>query len=175
METMSNKTELAILRDQHLAKLRAQTGLPERITLDFACAVHDRDFRVTFARFSRTDVFRCESIDKNGARQATAPARVQAIFTRSEPVHLAVDEVDFESFYCAGCAAKTGWTRCDRCMAFVCGAHSAGGRFTCRESCGARFTTVPLKTLSARGGSNAGGQKAIGQTARGLLTARRDR
>jgi hypothetical protein len=74
MEEMSHKSELALLREQQLAKLREATGSPERFTADFACARHDRAFRVTFARFSPAQRFRCESVDQAEPHQAMTMA-----------------------------------------------------------------------------------------------------
>ncbi len=62
---MSQKSELTIIREQQLARLREATGTPERFVLDFACARHDRAFRVTFARFAPAQRFPCESVDKS--------------------------------------------------------------------------------------------------------------
>jgi hypothetical protein len=63
MEEMSHRSELSIIREEQLARLRETTGTPERFVADFACARHDRGFRVTFARFSPVQRFRCESVD----------------------------------------------------------------------------------------------------------------
>jgi hypothetical protein len=44
MEEMSHKSELSIIREQQLARLRETTSTPERFVADFACALHDRAF-----------------------------------------------------------------------------------------------------------------------------------
>ena len=81
---MSHKSELAIIREQQLAGLREATGTPERFVLDFACARHDRAFRVTFARFSPAQRFRCESIVKSESGQATTIERLQGLLRPAE-------------------------------------------------------------------------------------------
>jgi hypothetical protein len=84
MEEMNHKSELAIIREQQLARLRESTGTPERFVVDFACARHDRAFRATFARFSPAQRFRRESRrqvrigsgdDDRAAARAFAPGR----------------------------------------------------------------------------------------------------
>lgn len=172
---MNPKSELAILRDQQLAKLREQTDRPERFTLNFACAEHDRTFRMTFARFSMTQRFRCESVDKSETRKATALEHLQALFRRGESVRVRSDDVDFASITCAWCAAHAQWTLCGRCKAFVCGARSADGRFKCRDSCGAQFETAPLEVLDGAGNSGTGSQLAIGGASQRLLTGRKSK
>jgi hypothetical protein len=171
---MNHKSELAILRNQQLAKLREQTGSPERFTLDFACAAHDRAFRVTFARLSTAERFRCESVDKSDPGKATALKRLHGLFRQAESKQFRADEVNLGSVACAWCAGPRRWTLCSQCKAFVCGARSTGEWFTCRDSCGARFMTGPLETLEAapQSGSTSN-QRAIGRTGQSLLTGRK--
>ncbi|WGJ13868.1 hypothetical protein QEV83_14485 [Methylocapsa sp. D3K7] len=152
---MSHKSELALLREQQLAKLREATGAPERFVVDFACALHDRAFRVTFARFSSAQRFRCESVDKTESHQATTMARLQGLLRPADALRVRTEEVDFSTVPCAWCADDSGWTLCDRCKMLVCGARSSGSSFTCRVSCGARFQTARLDALdAARPGSS---------------------
>jgi len=154
MEKMSHKSELAIIREQQLARLREATGTPERFVADFACARHDRTFRVTFARFSPAQRFRCESVDKIESHQATI-ARLQGLLRPAEALRVRTEEVDFSALSCAWCAASSGWTLCAQCKTLVCGARSSGHSFTCRDSCGAHFQTAPLDALdAARSGSS---------------------
>jgi hypothetical protein len=156
METMNHKSELAIIREQQLAKLREATGTPERFVVDFACARHDRAFRVTFARFSPAERFRCESVDKSESGQATTMARFQGLLRPAEALRVRSEDVDFSTVSCAWCAAASGWTLCAKCKTMVCGARSTGSYFTCRNSCGAKFQTAPLEALDAvRSGSSA--------------------
>jgi hypothetical protein len=131
---------------------------------DFACALHDRGFRVTFARFSSAQRFRCESVDKSESGQATTIARLQGLLRPAEALRVRTEEVDFSSVPCAWCAAASGWTLCPNCKTLVCGARSSGRSFTCRDSCGAQFQTAPLESLDAarQGGSSA--RLAIGQS-----------
>ena len=153
---MSHKTELAIKREQQLAKLREATSTPERFVMDCACARHDRGFRVTFARFSAAQRFRCESVDKTESHQATTMARLQRLLRPAEALRVRSEEVDFSTVSCAWCAASSGWTLCGKCKTMVCGARSIGRAFTCRDSCGAQFRTAPLDALdAARPGSSA--------------------
>jgi hypothetical protein len=155
MEKMSHKTELALLRNQQLAKLREATGSAERFTADFACAKHDRGFRVTFARFSPSQRFRCESVDKDEPHHATTMARLQGFLRPAEALRVRTEEVDFSAVSCAWCAAASGWTLCAKCKTLICGASSSGHSFTCRDSCGAHFHTAPLEALdAARPGSS---------------------
>lgn len=168
---MTHKSELALLREQQLARLREATGTPERFTAEFACAKHDRAFRVTFARTSPAQRFRCESIDKNEASQPTAAERLQRLLRPAEALRVRTEEVDLSTLSCAWCAAASGWTLCNRCKTLICGARSSGRSFTCRESCGAQFETVPLDALdAARPGSSA--RLAIGHS-RTLLPGQR--
>ncbi len=160
---MSHKSELALLREQKLAKLREATGSPERFMADFACAKHDRAFRVTFAGFSAAQRFRCENVDKAESHQATTMARLQGLLRPAEALRVRTEEVDFAAVPCAWCAASSGWTLCAQCKTLVCGARSSGHSFTCRDSCGAHFQTAPLDTLdAARAGSSA--RLAIGRS-----------
>jgi hypothetical protein len=175
METVSHKSELEVLRDQQLARLREDTNRPERFTLDFACARHDRDFRVTFTRLPPASVFRCERVDKGDTKWTSVIGRLQGIFAMSEPMRLRSDEVDFSSVSCAWCGINSGWTRCGRCNVFVCDARSVQGTFSCRASCGARFETEPLKGLDAVRDAATGGQPAIGRTAQGRLAGSKRR
>jgi hypothetical protein len=149
MEEMSHKSELVISREQQLARLREATGTPERYVLDFACARHDRAFRVTFARFSPAQRFRCESVDKDEPHQATAIAWLQGLLRPAEALRVRTEEMDFSSVPCAWCAAASGWTLCPNCKTLICGARSSGRSFTCRDSCGAQFQTAPLEALDA--------------------------
>jgi hypothetical protein len=156
MEEMSHKSELAIKREQQLARLREATDTPERFAVDFACALHDRAFRVTFARFSPSQRFRCESVDKDEPRQATTMARLQGLLRPADALRVRSEEVDFSTVSCTWCAAASGWTLCARCKTMICGARSTGSYFTCRDSCGAKFQTAPLEALdAARSGSSA--------------------
>ncbi len=161
---MNHKSELAIIREQQLAGLREATGTPERFVLDFACARHDRAFRVTFARFSPAQRFRCESVDKAETHQPTTMARLQGLLRPAEALRVRTEDVDLSTVSCAWCAAASGWTLCAKCKTLICGARSSGRLFTCRDSCGAQFQTAPLETLDAawQGGSSA--QLAIGQS-----------
>ena len=122
---MSHKSELAIQREQQLARLREATGTPERFVVDFACARHDRAFRVTFARFSAAQRFRCESVDKTESHQTTME-RLQGLLRPAEALRVRTEEVDFSTVSCAWCAAASGWTLCARCKTLVCGARSSG-------------------------------------------------
>jgi hypothetical protein len=163
MEEMSHKSELVISREQQLARLRETTGTPERFVLDFACARHDRAFRVTFARFSAAQRFRCESVDKSESGQATTIERLQGLLRPAEALRVRTEDVDLSSVSCAWCAAASGWTLCAKCKTLICGARSSGRSFTCRDSCGAHFQTAPLDALdAARSGSSA--QLAIGHS-----------
>ena len=110
MEEMSHKSELAILRQQQLAKVREATGTPERFVADFACALHDRAFRVTFARFSSAQRFRCESVDKTESHQATTLARLQGFLRPADALRVRTEEVDFSTFPAPG----AGTTRAGR-------------------------------------------------------------
>ena len=94
---MSHKSELAIIREQQLARLREATGTPERFVLDFACARHDRAFRVTFARFSPAQRFRCESVDKSESGQATTIARLQGLLRPAEALRVRTEDVDLST------------------------------------------------------------------------------
>ena len=153
---MNHKTELAIKREQQLAKLREATGTPERFVMDCACARHDRAFRVTFARFSAAQRFRCESVDKTESLQATTMARLQRLLRPAEALRVRSEEVDFSTVSCAWCAAASGWTLCGKCKTMICDARSTGRSFTCRDSCAAQFQTAPLDALdAARPGSSA--------------------
>jgi hypothetical protein len=155
MEEMSHKSELAILRQQQLAKVREATGTPERFVADFACALHDRAFRVTFARFSSAQRFRCESVDKTESHQATTLARLQGFLRPADALRVRTEEVDFSTVPCAWCADDTRWTLCDRCKMLVCGARSSGHSFSCRDSCAAQFQTARHDALdAARAGSS---------------------
>jgi hypothetical protein len=164
MEKMSHKSELTIIREQQLARLRESTGTPERFVMDFACARHDRAFRATFARFSAAQRFRCESVDKSESGQATTIERLQGLLRPAEALRVRTEEVDLSSVPCAWCAAASGWTLCPNCKTMICGARSSGRLFTCRDSCGAKFQTAPLETLDAalQGGSSA--RLAIGHS-----------
>jgi hypothetical protein len=164
MEEMSHKSELTIIREQQLARLREATGTPERFVLDFACARHDRAFRATFARFSPAQRFRCESVDKSESGQATTIERLQGLLRPADALRVRTEEVDLSSVSCAWCAAASGWTLCAKCKTLICGARSSGRLFTCRDSCGAKFQTAPLETLDAawQGGSSA--RLAIGHS-----------
>jgi hypothetical protein len=148
MEEMNHKSELAIKREQQLARLREATGTPERFVLDFACAKHDRAFRVTFARFSTAQRFRCESIDKSASHQSTIE-RLQGLLRPAEALRVRTEEVDVSTVSCAWCAADSGWTLCARCKTMVCRARSSGHSFTCRDSCGAKSWTEPLEAIDA--------------------------
>lgn len=154
---MSHKSELAIIREQQLARLRETTGTPERFVADFACARHDRSFRVTFARFSPTQRFRCESVDKAESNQATTIERLQGLLRPAEVLRVRAEEVDFSTVTCAWCASASGWTLCANCKAMVCGARSSGRSFACRDSCGTQSQTAPLEALDAarQGGTSA--------------------
>lgn len=153
---MSHKSELAIKREQQLAMLREATGIPERFVLDFACARHDRAFRVTFARFSTAQRFRCESVDKSEPHQSRTMARLQGLLRPAEALRVRAEEVDFSTVSCAWCAASSGWTLCGKCKTMVCDARSTGRSFICRDSCGAKFQTAPLQAINAaRSGSSA--------------------
>ncbi len=157
---MSHKSELAIIREQQLAGLREATGTPERFVLDFACARHDRAFRVTFARFSPAQRFRCESIVKSESGQATTIERLQGLLRPAEALRVRTEDVDLSSVSCASCAAASGWTLCAKCKTLICGARSSGRSW---DSCGAHFQTAPLDALdAARSGSSA--QLAIGHS-----------
>src|ERR1019366_6494814 len=112
MEEMSHKSERALLRNQQLAKLREATGTPERFAVDFACARHDRAFRVTFARFSAAQRFRCESGDKSESHQSTTMARLQGLLRPAEALRVRSEDVDFSTMSCAWCMAASGWTLC---------------------------------------------------------------
>jgi hypothetical protein len=161
MEEMSLKSDLAIKREQQLARLREATGTPERFTLDFACARHDRAFRATFARFSAAERFRCESVDKTQAHPSTTE-RLQGLLRPADALRVPAGEIEFRSLSCAWCGDASGWTLCGRCKAMVCRARSAGHSFTCRDGCGARFQTEPLEAIdAARQGGTA--RLAIGQ------------
>ena len=105
---MSHKSELAISREQQLARLREATGTPERFVLDFACARHDRAFRVTFARFSPAQRFRCESVDKSESGQATTIERLQGLLRPAEALRVRTEDVDLSTVSCAWCAAGVG-------------------------------------------------------------------
>lgn len=161
---MSHKSELSIIREQQLARLRETTGTPERFVVDFACARHDRAFRVTFARFSPAQRFRCESVDNAESNQATTMERLQGLLRPAEALRVRAEEVDFSSVSCAWCADDSGWTLCSKCKTMVCGARSSGRSFTCRNSCGAQFETKPLDVLDAarQGGPDA--RLAIGRS-----------
>ncbi|MGH6810809.1 MAG: hypothetical protein ACREDM_00190 [Methylocella sp.] len=154
---MSHKSELSMIREQQLARLRETTGTPERFVADFACARHDRAFRVTFARFSPAQRFQCESIDKAELHQTTTMERLQGLLRPAEALRVRAEEVDFSSVSCAWCGDDSHWIRCGKCKAMVCGARSSGRSFTCRDSCGARSQTVPLEALDAarEGGTSA--------------------
>ncbi|WP_156964457.1 hypothetical protein [Methylocapsa aurea] len=169
---MSHKSELAIKREKELARLREATGTPERFVLDFACARHDRAFRVTFARYSAAQRFRCESIDKTESHQSTIE-RLQGLLRPAEALRVRTEDVDVSTVSCAWCAADSGWTLCARCKTLVCGARKTGRSFICRDSCGGKFWTEPLEALdAARSGSSA--RLAIGQS-RKLLPGKRER
>ena len=161
---MSHKSELAIIREQQLARLREATGTPERFVVDFACARHDRAFRVTFARFSPAQRFRCESVDKTESHQATTIARLQGLLRPAEALRVRTEEVDFSTVSCAWCAASSGWTLCANCKTMVCGARSSGRSFTCRDSCGAQFQTAPLEALDAARQRGSSARLAIGHS-----------
>jgi hypothetical protein len=162
MEKMSHKSELAIIREQQLAGLRKATGTPERFVLDFACARHDRAFRVTLARFSPAQRFRCESVDKSESVQATTMARLQGLLRPAEALRVRTEDVDVSTVSCAWCAAASGWTLCAKCKTLICGARSTGRSFTCRDSCGAQFQTAPLDALDAARQGATATQLAIG-------------
>jgi hypothetical protein len=173
MEAMNHKSELAIIREQQLAKLREATDTPERFVVDFACARHDRAFRVTFARFSPAQRFRCESVDKSESHQATTIERLQGLLHPAEALRVRTEDVDVSTVSCAWCAVASGWTLCAKCKTMVCAARSSGRSFTCRDSCGAQSSTVPLEALdAARSGSSA--RLAIGQSHK-LLPGKRER
>jgi hypothetical protein len=173
MEEMSHKSERALLRNQQLAKLREATGTPERFAVDFACARHDRAFRVTYARFSAAQRFRCESVDKSESHQSTTMARLPGLLRPAEALRVRSEDVDFSTMSCAWCTAASGWTLCAKCKTMVCGARSTGRSFTYRNSCGAKFQTAPLETLdAARSGSSA--RLAIGHSQK-LLPGKRER
>lgn len=160
---MSHKSELTIIREQQLATLRETTGTPERFVADFACARHDRAFRVTFARFSPAQRFRCESIDKAESNQATTMERLHGLLRPAEALRVRAEEVDFSSVSCAWCGDDSHWIRCGKCKAMVCGARSSGRSFTCRDSCGARSQTSPLEALDAARQGGTSDRLAIGQ------------
>lgn len=166
---MSQKNELALIREQQLAKLRGTAAEPERVTLDFACAVHDRDFRVTFARKSREQRFRCESVEKDAPRHATASEQLQGLFKPAETLRVQATEMDFTSVRCVACAGGANWTLCPHCHAMVCGGRSTPSHFTCRDSCGGRFQTVPLDALDAGRSTGTATRLAIGRQAQTLL------
>lgn len=166
---MSHKSDLSLLRQQQLAKLREATNSPERFVAEFACAEHDRAFRVTFARFSPAQRFRCESVDKTEPRTATALERLQGIFRPAEALRIRTKEVDFSNLSCAWCGAPLDWTLCADCKTLVCGVRSSGQTFTCRDSCGAQFRTKTLETLNAARPGGTSGQLLIGRSQRMLL------
>jgi hypothetical protein len=149
MEKMSYKSDLARLREEQLAKLRETSGTPERFVVECACAIHDRSFRVTFARHSPAQNFRCESVDKTALPEPTALERLQGFFRCEEALRIRSEQIDFSTLHCAWCGTPPHWTLCAECRTLVCGAHSSGGSFTCRDSCGAQFQTTRLEALTA--------------------------
>jgi hypothetical protein len=170
MEKMSHKSDLALMREQQLAKLRESTNSPERFVAEFACAKHDRAFRVTFARTSPAKRFRCESIDKSAPGPGAMLERLKGLFSATEALRIRTDDVDISSVSCAWCAAPPQWTLCGECRTLVCGAGRSGSSFTCRASCGAQSQAGgKLESLDAARQGGAPEKPLIGQSSRLLL------
>lgn len=146
---MSHKTELALMREQQLARLREATGMAEHFVMDCACAKHDRAFRATFARKSPAQRFRCESVDKSEAGQPRLAERLHGLLNPVDAPRVPAGEIEFTTLSCAWCGDDSGWTLCSRCHAMICGARSSNGSFACRKSCGARGGTQPLDSVTA--------------------------
>jgi hypothetical protein len=166
------RNELAVIRHQQLAQLRQKIGQPERMTVNCACAAHDRDYQATFARMPPATHFKCETMDK-----AESPSTI-GVGISASVLRVPADEIDW-MFSCPWCRtppdawAPDTWTLCPRCKSLICGARSDGNWFTCRPSCGASGRrTVPVRELP---GAKAGGpgRKAIGHAAMKLLAGRR--
>jgi len=172
---MSKKDELAFAREQQLAKLRGTTVEPERITLEFACALHDRGFRMTFARTSPSHRFRCESVEKDAPRHATAREPLQGLFKPADSLRVRVEELDLPSLPCVVCGFESSWTLCHHCNKLVCGARSTTGHFTCRKSCGGQFRTVPVDALDASHSTGTTPRPAIGRQGQTLLPGKGSR
>jgi hypothetical protein len=173
METMTDhRNELALIRERQLAKVRQAAGKPERFSLRFACATHDREFQATFARLPPAERFTCETIERSEGK-ASALGRLHALFRPAETLSVPASEVDLSGVACAWCAGSNTWTRCDVCRAFVCQSRSKPGYFVCRPSCGRQCETVPLTHLNAARNPVTGTRTPLGGPAATPLLGKR--
>jgi hypothetical protein len=153
------RNKLIEQRERQLAGLREKTGKFEQLTLDFACAAHDEEFRIVFMKRPQASRYVCEKIERT-RDAASILDRLQGVFSGDKARTFSVDEVDLR-VPCACCGAR-GWTLCNKCGVFVCSHKTKGDRFHCRESCGRQFLTGPLTEFTGSTGAAPSQTPAIG-------------
>jgi hypothetical protein len=129
--------QIAALRSMQKGQPQAPAALPDRIELNFGCAVMDEPFAVTFEHNPKSGDERYfitgvrTAFPSGAAGQGKAPASPQ----------VSIYSLDHRSLVCPRCMASDFPIRCGTCGRLMCDGRTVtreGRRFfRCSDSCGA--------------------------------------